>query len=208
MNKNSKMGSKLLEFCQKNISKTEAVGSDNYLEMIRDGSMALLRALTISKDMHYDSDLLDNTSLIFKDEEVDYYHLVLMSESMEINHKKKIIEDINDVHRVIRKNAAFFKTHFIKVNNDNKKDKILTDEIQSMILALNTDGYKFIAKDSSEIYQKIQNAVNIFNSMRDTQNTNDSRASVLTESREEVEMTIQGNNRMDQREHLLDNSTS
>lgn len=114
--------------------------------------MGLLRALTISQDIHYEADILDNASLKFKDEDVDYYHLVLMSESMEISQKKQIIEDINDVNRVIRKNAAFFKTHFIKVNNDNKKDKVLTDEIQRMIIALNTDGYKYIAKDSSEIY--------------------------------------------------------
>ena len=102
--------------------------------------------------MHYEADILDNASLKFKDEEVDYYHLVLMSESMEINKKNEIIEDINDVNRVIRKNAAFFKTHFIKINNDYKKDKVLTDDIQRMILALNTAGYKFIAKDSNEIY--------------------------------------------------------
>ena len=129
LNINSKMGSKFSEYCQKSISKTEAVGSDNYLEMIRDGSMGLLRALTISQDIHYDADILDNCSMKIKDEVVDYYHLVLMTESMEIDHKKKIIEDINDVNRVIRKNAAFFKTHFIKVNNDYKKDKVLTEEI-------------------------------------------------------------------------------
>ena len=43
--------------------------------------------------------------------------------------------------------------------------------------------------------------------MRETVN-DESRASVMTESREEVEMTIQGNNNnMDQRERLLDSST-
>ena len=76
-----------------------------------------------------------------------------------------------------------------------------------MILALNTDGYKYIAQDLSEIYLKIQSAVKVFDTLRgDVQDKNND--SVVTSERgEEVEMSIQGNNRVDQRERLLDNST-
>lgn len=62
---------------------------------------------------------------------------------------QKII-DITNINRLIKTHASFFKTHFIKYN-ENKKDKILTEEITKIVLSLGKSGFKFIAKNDSEI---------------------------------------------------------
>lgn len=51
----------------------------NYLDMMRDGSMAMLRALTICMKLNYNISIDDNQELV-QDECVDYYHLVVCSE--------------------------------------------------------------------------------------------------------------------------------
>ena len=45
------------------------------------------------------------------------------------------LDDINDIHRLIKKRATNFKTHFIKYN-EGKQDKVLTEEITDLLLAL------------------------------------------------------------------------
>lgn len=46
------------------------------------------------------------------------------------------LTDITDINRLIKKHASYFKTHFIKYN-ENKKDKILTEEITKIVMVLN-----------------------------------------------------------------------
>ena len=44
--------------------------------------------------------------------------------------------DISDINRLMKKHAKFFKMHLIKYN-ENKKDKILTEEITKIVMVLN-----------------------------------------------------------------------
>lgn len=75
------------------------------------------------------------------------------------------ITDITNTNRLIKTYAKYFKTHFIKYN-ENKKDKILTEEITKIVLSLGKSGFKFIAKNDSEIETKINNAFNDFDKCR------------------------------------------
>ena len=86
------------------------------------------------------------------------------SQNIDPNLDQKII-DITNVNRLIKTHASFFKTHFIKYN-ENKKDKILTDEITKMVLSLGKSGFKYIAKNDSEIELKIKNAFEDFDNTR------------------------------------------
>ena len=52
----------------------------NYLNMVRDGSMALLRALTVSLDDNYGIDICDHKNHQ-QDDQTLYYHLVICAES-------------------------------------------------------------------------------------------------------------------------------
>lgn len=78
---------------------------------------------------------------------------------------QKKITDITNINRLIKTYAKYFKTHFIKYN-ENKKDKILTEEITKIVLSLGRSGFKFIAKNDSEIETKIKNALNDFEKCR------------------------------------------
>ena len=75
------------------------------------------------------------------------------------------LTDITDINRLIKKHATYFKTHFIKYN-ENKKDKILTEEITKIVMVLNQHGFKYIAKDHSEIEGKIKNSIRDFDNIR------------------------------------------
>ena len=75
------------------------------------------------------------------------------------------INDITNINRLIKTHANFFKTHFIKYN-ENKKDKILTEEITKIVLSLGKSGFKFIAKNYSEIETKIKNGFTDFDKSR------------------------------------------
>ena len=86
------------------------------------------------------------------------------SQNIDHNLDQKII-DITNVNRLIKTHASFFKTHFIKYN-ENKKDKILTEEITKMVMSLGKSGFKFIAKNDSEIEAKINNAFEDFDQIR------------------------------------------
>lgn len=148
--------------------------------------MALLRALTVSLEVNSGADICD-----YADHQVDehthYYHMVICAEStvkqeenilraaakdildesaLEDPQKEAKLDDINDVNRLIKKKAKNFKTHFIKYNNN--KDKQLTEEITSLILVLNQHGFKYVAKDHSEISLKIKTALESFNGIRST----------------------------------------
>ena len=57
------------------------------------------------------------------------------------------ISEINDMNWVINSRAGFFKTHFIKYNDN--KDETLTKEISVMISNLAENGHMYIAKNSS-----------------------------------------------------------
>ena len=86
------------------------------------------------------------------------------SQNIDHNLDQKII-DITNVNRLIKTHASFFKTHFIKYN-ENKKDKILTEEITKMVMSLGKSGFKFIAKNDSEIEAKINNTFEDFDQIR------------------------------------------
>lgn len=55
--------------------------------------------------------------------------------------------------------------HLIKYN-ENKKDKILTDEITKIVMVLNQHGFKYIAKDHQEIENKIKHSIKDFDQVR------------------------------------------
>ena len=102
-NQISKLSSKIFDFCEKHVSRldgredfTQSViqgnngGAKNgpmysYLDMVSDGSMALLRAITGSLEKNYNYNILEGANDVgddvIKDEEVEYYHLVVCSES-------------------------------------------------------------------------------------------------------------------------------
>lgn len=75
-NKNSRVKSKLKEFCEKNVSRfDESAGTPmysnngpkyNYLDMVRDGSMAILRAVGGNMQKHYGVDVTSayNTEMV------------------------------------------------------------------------------------------------------------------------------------------------
>lgn len=71
-NKNSRLDQKIDEFCEKNVARFDESGGSqlyntkgakdgskyNYLNMVKDGSTALLRAMTISLDKIYNQNIL------------------------------------------------------------------------------------------------------------------------------------------------------
>ena len=149
--------------------------------------MALLRAVAGSMQMYHHFDITSvNNVYKEQDRDTDYYHLVVCAESSvkqqellhaAMNHQttdesqnfdpnldQKII-DITNANRLIKSHASFFKTHFIKYN-ENKKDKILTDEITKMVMSLGKSGFKFIAKNDTEIEAKIKSAFEDFEKTR------------------------------------------
>lgn len=157
--------------------------------MVRNGSMALLRAVSGSMQKNHQFDITSEDNVYkVQDRDTDYYHLVICAESsfkqQELLHQamnmqitdssqnidpnldQKII-DITNVNRLIKTHASFFKTHFIKYNENKKKDKILTDEITKMVLSLGKSGFKYIAKNDSEIELKIKNAFEDFDKTRE-----------------------------------------
>ena len=73
--------------------------------------------------------------------------------------------DISDMNRLMKKHAKFFKMHLIKYN-ENKKDKILTEEITKIVMVLNQHGFKYIAKDHLEIESKIKHSISNFDQVR------------------------------------------
>ena len=72
------------------------------------------------------------------------------SDNVDPNAIQKII-DITNINRLIKTHASFFKTHFIKFNECKPKDNLLTEEITKIIMSLGKNGYKYIAKNGSQI---------------------------------------------------------
>lgn len=77
----------------------------------------------------------------------------------------KKIEQINDINRIIKSKAKYFKTLFIRYNA--KHNEILDQEVSLIVNNLKQHGSKMTAKTST-IENQLQKAMESFNNIRET----------------------------------------